>query len=325
LRKPNLLVSYSRNRALEILNGTRLFLRGMCQMKAIVVAPGDPTSQSKRFATANIHMQAGTRRLGRSGATAELVANAQASSHIYRAIGAFYSGNMWDAHRAFKAAAGLSPTGQRARALNNAGFAAFVQARLTDARQDYLQAYEDQPTWPYIKANVAYLDVAEGHTTEALKTFREIARDPAYGISSPQDVRLAEIMMLELEQGPTLEETNAGYQRVLRKLGAATWEFERDEKLRYGRLIQEVVNRIYLGGDYFGLEMFALTATCKAAQIVKRAGETGQRDIILKRLENVREALRTRVDDRWLHRSHSGWFSHLNACGHFSQDIALAT
>jgi len=64
---------------------------------------------------------------------------------------------------------------------------------------------------------------------------------------------------LDHDAGNPIDKINLGYTSLLSKRGGATWEFQADPKVRYAFLIHEVVDRIYLGGDYFGLEMFALT------------------------------------------------------------------
>jgi tetratricopeptide (TPR) repeat protein len=303
--------------SLEATRSTEQFLRGMCEMKAVVVAPRNPVSQRDALMHARDDMQSGVDRLLLGSGDHDLMETARISTSIYKAICEFYSGDMKEALRSFRAVAEITSSSQQARARNNAGFAAFVLADFPEARQEYTLAYEAQPKFTYIKANLAYLTLAEGGTSSARKAFTSIADDIDLQRTSPEDVLLSKIMLLELDDddGVPLETVNTGYATILSAKKAATWEFEPNEDVRYARLIHEVVNKVYLGGDYFGLEMFALTTACRAREAAMEArNDAVDRQSAISSLQNDIQFLTGRVSPKWILMRHLGWFSHLTRC-----------
>jgi len=296
------------------------FLRGMCEMKAVVVQQRDPPTQREALIRARDDMVASSTGLQSINVPSELKDTARISTAIYEAICEFYSGDMEAALRSFKAVAEITSGSQQARSLNNAGFAAFVLADFAEAQQEYTRAYEVQPAYPYIRANLAYLMLAEGDNKSARDTFNNIANDVDLQRLSPEDVLLSRIMLLELDhdEGRPLSDVNAGYAAILKARGGPVWEFEEDPRTRYALLVHEVIDRIYLGGDYFGLEMFALTSAYDALNVVSGTPErSSNRGIAVAALENDVQLLRPRVSQKWLVGPHKGWFAHLNSASRF--------
>ncbi len=302
---------------LQAIYATEEFFRGICKMKSVVVKPGDSNLQKHLLAEAQADMQRGADRLMNVKTDEGLHEAARIGNVMYRAICDYYSNDMKAAATEFHEAADMTSGSQQARARNNAGFAAFVLGDFTESDKDYSQAYEAQPSFQYIKENLAYLRLAEGETENAKKAFTDIASDVDVARTSPQDAILSKIMLLELDQdaGLSLEQANERYSVLLANKGAANWDYEANAKVRYALLVHEVVRRVYLDGDYFGLEMFALTSACKAKQIVV-ASSTDARDraLALSDLDGDLEILSTRVYPTWLQTKHKGWFSHLDEC-----------
>jgi Flp pilus assembly protein TadD len=316
----------SPNRMVEAVQSTGIFLRGMCSMKAVTTATGAISERSARLQAAQRDMEAGASRVAEAGINADLADAARVASTMYQAICLFYRGDMATAHDRFIEAARSLTGSQRARALNNAGFAAFVLGRLEDARNDYNQAYEAQPQWLYIRANIAYLDMAEGRVSNALAGFRSVSADLNQRVSSPEDVRLARIMLLKLqhEEGGSLLNANRGYAELLHENSVPTWDFVVDPELRYAFLMHGLSRRIYLGGDYMGLEMFALAHICKAGELASGRPASSERGQVISLLRHDRLILRGRVSRFWLNEPHTGWLSHINRCSSLSERCAVS-
>ena len=245
----------------------------MCRLKEAIVSQRAGALETQALNSAAAEMQEAAQRIHLRHGDPDLDRAADNSSTIYRAISRFYAGDMAGAHDAFHAVATAATGEQSARAYNNAGFAAFVLANFDDASKDLDDAYDQRPNWPYIRANRAYLSLALGKVDAAKNAFDEIASDLTLAQNSSQDVALAKIMLLELahDGGASLDVTNRGYAALLKTKGAATWDDEADARLRYALLVDEVVAHIYLNGDYLGMEMFALTAACKAMVVLTPA------------------------------------------------------
>lgn len=301
----------------ESIYATEDFFRGVCEMKSIVTAPGSPTSQRDGLMMARANIASGAVRLQATNADQDTKDIARISSTIYSAICEFYSGNMQAALVEFQKVAAITSNGQAARAHNNAGFSAFVPGNFVAARSEYDQAYRAEPTWPYIRANFAYLTLAQGDVASARATFNSIASDLDLQQSSPQDVLLAKLMLIELDQdsGTPMKETDSKYAALLASKGGATWDFEGNDDIRYALLVDETIKKIYLDGDYFGLEMFALSTACKAKTVLSKANpESQEHQAALQNIQSDIDGLRGRVSAVWLTTKHTGWFSHLGQC-----------
>jgi len=241
------------------------------------------------------------------------------SSIIFQAICDFYSGRFDQSVETFTRAFEVGRPDLRARALNGAGYAKFVAGDTYQAAVYLNQALTVKPNFPYARSNYGYVLMSDkSKYDEARNYFLANVQDPDLQKNSPRDITLAKLSvahLLEL-QGAPLAKVIASYADIAHKIHVNAWDGIVPNGLRYGYLARELTNRVYLSGQYYAVEIFALTFLCRAKERVAPLSESSNRDAVQLRseLDTAIVKLRREVSPAWLEHPGSGWFSALQGC-----------
>jgi hypothetical protein len=234
----------------------------------------------------------------------------------FEGITTFYEGRSRDAIGIFNRAASHATGSLRARALNSAGFANLVDGNLDAAESLLTEALEADSNFPYARSNLGYVMIAQGNLAGAEEEFKANADDVALQKESLRDVILANLSLAELydERGASLSSVNARYGTLMAQIGGNSFAGVEPDATRYALLAEQAVDLIYLKGNYYGLEPFALVLLCKAEGRLMNVSDLNS-NRVRGRLYSEIAALRGRVPENWLFGQHRGWFAPLDRCG----------
>jgi tetratricopeptide (TPR) repeat protein len=241
------------------------------------------------------------------------------SSVIFQGICLFQAGNSTKAIETFSRSFDIGLLKLRARAYNAAGFARLVEGNLGGAADYLRQSMEVYPEFPYARSNYGFVLMANPKKLdEARSYFLANVQDTTLQKSSQRDVLLARLSLIHLSdlQGMPLREVNNEYSDLSRQIGGNSWNETNSENIKYGYLARELADRIYLNGQYFALEIFALNFLCKARERIAPLSKSNDSDAVNLRVNlDIRiENLRKRVSPVWLSTPKAGWFVSLNGC-----------
>jgi hypothetical protein len=306
-------LEYINSMGLNSMSATARFFSGICRMRHAM--------QVGRKAQMGLLGQATSDLISAEQESANLKddglkAIAYPSSIIFQGIAHFYSGDFDSAVDTYDRATEISTGSIQARAINAAGFSRLVQGDIASAGGLFLRAFESDPNFPYARSNYGFVLLAENHPEEAEYYFRKNAEDLKLQKESQRDVTLAKLSLATLYdlRGAPLALVNQKYADLLSELNANTYSAVDPPEVRYAYLTREAAKKIYLGGQYYGLEVFALTLLCRAQHRLAYLAPNGNSQAARVVVANDISELRSRVNPLWLSGRREGWFSSLNDC-----------
>lgn len=295
---------------------TARFFRGVCFLRHASVSVGPQKNRMNQIAHREFSLaEAESRRLPDS----DFKDFSLPSSIIFQAIIQFYGGGFEEAVATFRRAFDVGAPDLRARAYNGAGYARFVQGRLDEASSYLNEALSVKPGFPFARSNYGYVLMSDpSRYVDARNNFLANVQDTELQRTSRRDVLLGRLSLIHLSelQNVPLTTIVSEYARLSREVGGNDWISIAPDELRYAYLARELSDRIYLNGQYFGVEILALTFLCRGKSRIRELSLQSNRDAVSFSAElNSRIFnLERTVNPAWLQQPGEGWFSALRTC-----------
>jgi len=205
----------------------------------------------------------------------------------------------------------------KARALNAKAFLKLVNGDIEGAEPDLYSATKEAPGFPLARSNIGFVLLAKNNLKLARTYFLQNKNDTYLQKFSPRDVILARVSLAHISEMDPATEGRAieEYAAVLHDLGKNEYSAMDVPDLRLAYLLNEISESVYMNGQYYALEMFALNCQCKADRLAGKLKSDSRAILLRASLRSRMQAIAKKVNPHWLSFRQKGWFSDLQNCG----------
>ena len=288
------------------------FFRGVCLLKASRDAGVPDTREAlNRQASSAFQQSEITLQHENEGTYRNL---ALPSAIHFQGISNYYRGHTDETVRHFRRARDAASGSLKARALNGLGYISLSKGNLNEAEMDFLDAMENDPTYPLARSNYGYVLMGKGELDKAKEYFSKNASNDRLKVESYRDVVLAKLALVHLQELRGVDHAHVigQYETILSELKMQTFDGVMPDSFRLANIHRSIAKNVYLSKEYYGLEIYALALLTRAHLEAQESLVNGNPDVRIGRLlgflSTEIKTTESMVGRDWLNRPQSGWF-----------------